>query len=375
MDRSKQRRGFTLVELLVVIAIIGVLVALLLPAVQAAREAARRMQCSNHLRQVGVAVHNYEGTYKRSMPGYLTKLSAPATPIDTVAMWSWGAICQRFIEGANVADTMQIGRNWLDTGGAGPDALTIYSPVGPNQILTLGVPVFRCPSDSGPELQDDRLLSANAPVRTAVSNYLGVNSALDLDSFRYVAAQPPRPERGWFYEDEGLPFRDVTDGMSNTFMFGERRFQKKLQASNTIARLGAGVMFGRRDLAGQPQAPVVAVGLAQPTGGPSITAGVAGVIGPDDLEGLSDVLGAAIGGINLKINNAQVTVPTGNFPDIDIARRGFSSVHPGGAQFTMGDASVRFIADTIQYDGPGNGVTSIYEYLCAVADGTPVQVP
>ena len=88
MQRSKGRRGFTLVELLVVIAIIGILVGLLLPAVQAAREAARRMSCSNNFKQIGLAIHNYHSTYKR-IPAQ--GIGTVATPSHNRAWWQESA--------------------------------------------------------------------------------------------------------------------------------------------------------------------------------------------------------------------------------------------------------------------------------------------
>ena len=104
MIRRRRRQGFTLVELLVVIAIIGILVALLLPAVQAAREAARRMSCGNQLKQLVLSMHNYHDTFKTFPPGYLIHPPSPFTE----GLWSWGAVSQIFIEGNSAVDTIPV---------------------------------------------------------------------------------------------------------------------------------------------------------------------------------------------------------------------------------------------------------------------------
>ncbi|MCA9133857.1 MAG: DUF1559 domain-containing protein, partial [Planctomycetales bacterium] len=101
--KNYRQRGFTLVELLVVIAIIGVLVGLLLPAVQAAREAARRMQCTNNLRQLGLAVHNYESANRRLPSGWI------ANNLRGEPGWGWAAALLPFMEGSNLHQQIDFG--------------------------------------------------------------------------------------------------------------------------------------------------------------------------------------------------------------------------------------------------------------------------
>jgi prepilin-type N-terminal cleavage/methylation domain-containing protein/prepilin-type processing-associated H-X9-DG protein len=343
MTRSKKRQGFTLVELLVVIAIIGILVALLLPAVQAAREAARRMQCSNKLKQLVLACHNYHDTYKSFPSGYLVKRnpvrsSNPNSIQTTNAYWSWGALVGRFIEGSAQVDAMNIGNTWLDNGG-NADALAIHAVGGGTEILITANKTFRCPSDVGPALNgpvanpNARPLDNGTPIATSTSNYVAANSAFDVAWNGGVTSA-----QGLFRQDFALSFRDMIDGSSNVIALGERRWQVKTTAG-AIEIVGAANVWGLRDT---------------------------GSVAPVGLDVLADVLSSSICTINNKA------------PGV-VKRRGFSSQHPGGAQFALADGSVRFISETIEtigFNAAGindqTTVNSTFEYLLAIGDGNPV---
>ncbi|HEV7226297.1 MAG TPA: DUF1559 domain-containing protein [Pirellulales bacterium] len=195
---NKLRQGFTLVELLVSIAIIGLLVALLLPAVQAARESARRVQCFNHLKQLGLALQNYHDAARTFPPGYIS--GADGSGGDTGPGWGWAAFLLPDVE--QLAARQSLNFN-----------LPVEHPANAAGRV-LGFPVFRCPSDpSGPTWQVAAGPPSNAPICTiAEANYVGV----------FGTTEPGVDGDGMFFRNSQISLRDITDGSSNTLMVGER---------------------------------------------------------------------------------------------------------------------------------------------------------
>ncbi len=190
------RKAFTLVELLVVIAIVGILVALLLPAVQAAREAARRMECSNNLKQAALALHNYHDVYKQLPAGWT------ADPTTGQPGWGWGTHLLPFIEQSALYDRIDV-------------RVSLADPVHQAPRETM-LSFFRCPSDARSEplviLSDD----AGSPLlAVARANIVGVFGAGEIED-------APLAGDGAFYQNSRTRFADIVDGLSNTLILGER---------------------------------------------------------------------------------------------------------------------------------------------------------
>lgn len=341
---SLKRRGFTLVELLVVIAIIGILVALLLPAIQAAREAARRSQCSNNLKQIGVAIHNYHDTFKAMPMGYTNDfgwaqnysgqnyahhVSPPPTSESTVqryyASWSWSAYIAPFMELTAQYETLDV---------TGMYAAQSLLNAASQEIIRTPVASFRCPSDTGKDPHNSgeyRPADANGTRRDVASaNYAGVcdDNSASIDNRQNNCS-------GVFFVDSEIGFQDVLDGTSSVMMVGERCRYRPHARCSLLQDCGAATLFvvgASNQLSHENRANAAAVG-------------------------------SAARGINW---DSTVTTP-GPCDNLWNAKSSFHSVHPGGAQFVLVDASTHFISQDVDL--------TTFRRLAHRADGNPVKVP
>ncbi|MCC9607809.1 DUF1559 domain-containing protein [Blastopirellula sp. JC732] len=327
-NKTARSSGFTLVELLVVIAIIGVLIALLLPAVQQAREAARRMQCTNNLKQLGLAFHNYHDTYGKLPPMYIQIV--PAVP-DNKGHWAWSVFLLPFIEQTTTYDALS------------PNTLTPSQSMVANKTVFQNVNnSFRCPSAPGPDFHDPALDPGYAiePDNSTTNTGLGLSNYIVSVNIANVRQRKSTDGRtgttgniGPFFRDSATKFRDFTDGLSNTFLAGERSWTK-----NGV-RNSAGVLYAVRDA--------------------NMTGPSAQDVGASWNQGVVTIAGS----VRYPIN---VILPSPNQEQ----NNAFSSQHPGGAQFLFGDGSTHFIADTVDLSNDSAWNTnSTLERLVGMADG------
>jgi len=296
-----RRRGFTLVELLVVIAIIGLLIALLLPAVQAARESARRMSCTNNLKQIGLALHMYHETLKALPMGWIAFDADGTTPHwHGEPGWAWGAKILNYLEQRALAQN------------AIHDVLPIIDPAN-TAARVVPLRIYLCPSGKSPEkffLGPDDVespISGSFPTvgyQLSSSNYVGVFGTRDL----HDVCDPSSPDYnecrgdGTFFLNRTVGFRDFSDGLSNTLIVGER-------SAKWIDSTWVGVISGGE------HAPARVVGVA-------------------------------------------AYPPNSEVAEQDTVHN-FSSFHPAGTNFLVGDGSVQMVHETIDQ--------AVYRALCTRA--------
>ena len=188
MNNRRTKHGVTLIELLVAIAIIGLLIGLVMPAVQNSREASRRLACRNKLRQIGIALHNRESTYGVFPAGYVNH--------EDTAGWGWGTMILPQLDQMPMYNSLNVSS--VDFDGV------------PTPNTQTGLSVFICPSDSGPKINSER-------GNHAKSNYAGVAGSEEIEHWAQKG-------NGIFYVNSNISLSQVTDGISNTFAVGERRY-------------------------------------------------------------------------------------------------------------------------------------------------------
>jgi prepilin-type N-terminal cleavage/methylation domain-containing protein/prepilin-type processing-associated H-X9-DG protein len=326
---GKNRRGFTLVELLVVIAIIGILIALLLPAVQAAREAARKIQCNNNLKQIGLALHNYHESFNGFPPGWIVFRDVQGQVIQNQPVWGWGAFLLPYLEQKTLYDYMDVPS--LELADLLDPNLTAFD--GP-KLLKAPLNTYICPSSKSDPLNPNRKIEG---VDVSTSNYLGCAGFSRVGLINGNTA--PYTNSGMFFgeTEKSLNFRDITDGTSNVFAAGERDRD-----------CYAGLWCGQQG--------------AQYHGD------------------------AVVAFVSHKINEpGYVTIGGTLEPRCQVA---FASKHPGGANFLLCDGSARFVSENIDFNVDGYADTveindaaeyktkcqnmGIFQYLGMRDDGYPI---
>ena len=318
-------RGFTLVELLVVIAIIGILVALLLPAIQAAREAARRAQCSNNLKQVGLALHNYHDTFK------VLPLGVWGT---SQGRWgsSWWASVLPFIEqGAGYDQLLFVGNHpgWTHNTGASPGLPHSEGYHNGSVFHNLSIPVMVCPSSPVPALKDTgggRMINAPHYVGIAgatngngFTNHSGEERAC-CDCCNAQANNSRISSGGVLLPNQSLKMAAITDGTSTTMAVGECS-DFVYNNSGATRQKNVQVNSNHGWLMGTPTRERVTSGTG-------------------NFERCYNIT-------TIRYPPNSVAVDMNGVANNDGQNNGIYSAHPGGSQCVLADGAVRFINDNI----------------------------
>ena len=307
-------KAFTLIELLVVIAIIAVLIALLLPAVQQAREAARRTQCKNNLKQIGLALHNYHDTF--GVFPYSTGANGPESGIPlTKNQTGWVLLLSYFDQGPlynsidnNAAMGRYLGPSWMNPT---PSPLASGGPTAANaKAASAKLNMLLCPSDPGPQFVNG--YDGNYGCETSVISYKSsygfcVDSNGSFGKLRWNDPSQDRKTRAMFGVDANSSIRDVSDGTSNTVAISETTLgviDGVTGSWGCLQHVGGGINFA--NVNGQRR--INDWDCCAWTSPPYSILGTPGTLGEWGTPG---------------------------------------SVHTGGMQVTMGDGSVRFLSENL----------------------------
>jgi len=299
-----RRRGFTLIELLAVIAIIGVLVALLLPAVQSAREAARRTHCINNLKQMGLALNGYHDGLGSFPSSYLARARFTDGATDTAPGWGWGTMLLPYLEQPALYHAANFGQ---------PVEATMNATAVQSMLSA-----YLCPSDAtpdGPFTVTDS--GANPLAALAPSSYAACVGGDESDTTTGI--NNDGLGKGVMFRNSAVRMADIIDGASNTIAVGERAWS-----------------INRGPWAGV------------------VTNGVIGR-GPDNpcpTTGATFYPAATLVQVHCNVLNS-ITDPDGGLDD-------FSSRHPGGANVTFADGSVHFFRSVLGNSGRRSDGTTIY---------------
>ncbi|MEZ6032963.1 MAG: DUF1559 domain-containing protein [Planctomycetaceae bacterium] len=321
---SRKVRGFTLIELLVVIAIIAVLVSLLLPAVQQAREAARRTQCKNNLKQIGLALHNYHDVHLVfPLASYIQGIDT-LDPVLLRSQWGWGTMILPFVEQAPMFNQLNVGSNTFEQATLDPVRL---------KFLTTPLPVFACPTD--PEDGVNR----NRPFTGTFSGGMVLPAAVQFSKSNYIACNGDKGGEGVFGSGGGkISIRDILDGTSNTIMVGERSSKRWAKQDQSKPGPWAGIWAGQEL----------------------------------STDGITNVWAVA-GLTGFQMNTGKHSFDASDTNAADAPLQAFGSEHTGGAQFVMCDGSVRFISENIAWnDSTTSNDTAVYHLLGSIKDGLPL---
>ena len=285
-----KKQGFTLVELLVVIAIIGILVAMLLPAVQRVRESARRISCVNNQRQLALATVNYQSTNQQFPEGGAWRGSNPnlgrGNRAGRANGWAWTTLILEYLGQENIGD--QIIRS--NTMANADNQLAVVEQFG---------------TTSCPSANQERLFAVGTqtdPVRIATTNYVGCAGAFELSAYW---DEPEERQNGMLGEESEVTFDDITDGASNTILLGEALHYGRGFRNGTGAFLWDPTFYGRCSASTDRRANA-----------------------PEAL---------------FRVGQSRINPPS--IASNTIRRNAFASNHPGGANFGFADGSVRFISE------------------------------